>query len=209
MGVFYKSIKKAWEYTNVCLSKLINEPFVKITCTVVAGLVGGLLAANFQENSWREQNRLSMIESDRRQAEIIFNDVSRIMDDRFYKTVRLLSAYRQNDSIKIQKYRQSLTEQLEEWNANRHRVYSLLEGYYGVRFSDFFNKNIQHPFALTGNHIIYHGAKTKEDQIKIQNYLDSLEPNIAVLNKMMLTAIKRNQIGRFSEDSVDSFEPSK
>lgn len=141
-----------------------------------------------------------MIESDRQQAEEIFNEVSRLMDDRLYKTRRLLSVYSQNDSSKIETCRLSLSTQLEEWNANRHRMYSLIEGYYGAKFCTFFKTRIQNPFANTGNHILYTGAKELKDQTKIKADLETIEKDINIFNKMMLDAIINNKVGRFSED---------
>lgn len=190
-------LKQVTHFVKKWIIKFLNEPFVKITCTIIAGVLGWLLGVIYQDNNWREQNKLSMIESDRKQAEEIFNEISRLMDDRHYKTIRLLSAYKQNDSVKILRYRNSLILQLEEWNANRHRNYSLIEGYFGPNFITFYKKNIQHPFALTGNKIIYSGATTAKEQKMLSNKLDSIEVNITKFNRMMLSAIKQNKVGRF------------
>lgn len=198
------AIKKFFKGCSRFPRHMLHEPLIKITCTVIGGIIGIVLGALYQEKSWREQYNLSMLESDRKQAERIFNEVSCLMDDRYYKTVRLLSAYKQNDSIKIQRYRESLIIQLEEWNSNRHRMQSLIEGYYGPEFCDFFKTRIQHNFATTGNHIIYSGAKTSIDQKILNKNLETLDHNITLFNHMMLTAIKQNKIGRFIEN-----EPSQ
>lgn len=194
-------LKKTLHLIKKFFIKILNEPFVKITCTIIAGILGWVLGAVYQDNNWREQNELSMKESDRRRAEEIFNEVSRLMDDRHYKTIRLLSAYKQNDSAKIERYRHSLMLQLEEWNANRHRNYSLIEGYFGPKFTVYYKQNIQNPFAFTGNHIIYSGATTSKEQIMLSGKLDSIESSIKTFNRMMLNAIKQNKVGRFSGES--------
>lgn len=193
-------LKKILNGIRNVIIRLVKEPLVKITCTLIAAVIGGWLGATFQENSWREQYKLSMIECDRQQAEDIFNEVSRLMDDRFYKTRRLLSAYTQRDSIKIETYKQSMLMQLEEWNANRRRMYSLIEGYYGVTFSKFFIYNIQDSFAKISNYMLSPYEKSI-DYEKIKAELVSIDRNIAVFNKMMLNAIKQNRIGRFSSDT--------
>lgn len=179
--------------------KALTEPFSKLTCTIIAGIIGCGLGAHLQKESWKEQNKLSMLESDRKQAECIFNEVSSLMDDRYYKTVRLLSAYKQNDSVKIDKYKQSLVLQLEQWNANYNRTCALVEGYFGPKHVHYFKHNIQHNFATVGNKIIYSGASTVQDQKYIDSQLDMLSNNIATLNRMMIGAIKENKVGRFSE----------
>lgn len=193
-------LKKILNGIRNVIIRLVKEPLVKITCTLIAAVIGGWLGATFQENSWREQYKLSMIECDRQQAEDIFNEVSRLMDDRFYKTRRLLSAYTQHDSIKIETYKQSMLMQLEEWNANRRMMYSLIEGYYGVTFSKFFIYNIQDSFAKISNYMLSPYEKSI-DYEKIKAELVSIDRNIAVFNKMMLNAIKQNRIGRFSSDT--------
>lgn len=90
--------------------------------------------------------------------------------------------------------------QLEEWNANRRRMYSLIEGYYGVTFSKFFIYNIQDSFAKISNYMLSPYEKSI-DYEKIKAELVSIDRNIAVFNKMMLNAIKQNRIGRFSSDT--------
>lgn len=190
-------LKNGLKFSKKVFIKILNEPFVKVTCTVIAGLLGWWLGVQYQDKNWKEQNSLSMLESDRKQAEVIFNEVSRLMDDRHYKTTRLLSAHRQNDSIKIRRYKDSLILNLEEWNANRHRTYSLIEAYFGPAFTTYYKINIQSPFADTGNRIIYEKKLTEEDKKYLKETLDSLETNISTFNSMMLRAIRQNKIGRF------------
>lgn len=194
-------IKKTLKFFKICFLKTLHEPFVKVTCTIIAGCLGWWLGVQYQDKNWREQRTLSIMESDRKQAEEIFNEISRLMDDRHYKTVRLLSAYKQKDSAKIELYRQSLVLQLEEWNMNRHRNLSLIEGYFGKDFAVFYMQNIQHPFAQIGNHILGAGANTFEDQKNLSCKLDSVERNISVFNRMMLSSIKQNKVGRFCSES--------
>lgn len=179
--------------------KALTEPFSKLTCTIIAGIIGCGLGAYLQKESWKEQNKLSMLESDRKQAESIFNEVSSLMDDRYYKTVRLLSAYKQKDSVKVEKHKQSLSMQLEQWNANYNRTCALIEGYFGPTYSHFFKHKIQHNFALIGNKIIYSGAVTAKEQEYLDSQLNILSNNIVTLNRMMIEAIKENKVGRFIE----------
>lgn len=79
-------------------------------------------------------------------------------------------------------------------------MYSLVEGYYGVKYSNFFIYNIQDHFAKISNYILSPYEKNIDlDKIRIE--LDSIDRNIAIFNKMMLNAIKNNKIGRFCSDS--------
>lgn len=190
-------LKNVLNFSKKFIIKILNEPFVKVTCTVIAGFLGWWLGVQYQDKNWKEQYSLSMLKSDRKQAEVIFNEISRLMDDRHYKTLRLLSAHKQNDSTKIQRCKDSLILNLEEWNANRHRTYSLIEGYFGPGFTTFYKKNIQSPFAETGNKIIYEKSLSEGDKKQLSAKLDTLETNISTFNRMMIRAIRQNKIGRF------------
>lgn len=180
----------------VLFERLLKEPLSTLTYTLIAGVIGSVIGAYFQERSWREQNDLAMLEADRKQAEAIFNEVSRLMDDRYYKTVRLLSAYKRGDAEKIERYHESLAEQLEHWNANLHRINTLLEAYYGRDIQRFFDTQVRHRMALTGNRILQ-GATEKKDQVYVDTYLKELNVRITRLNRLMLRSIQSDRIGRF------------
>lgn len=191
--------RKIINWLGGCIIKALTDPFSKLTCTIIAGLIGCGLGAYLQKESWKEQNRLSMLESDRKQAERIFNEVSSLMDDRYYKTVKLLSAYKQNDSAKIEKNKQSLAAQLEQWNANYNRTCALLEGYYGADFNIFFKHKIQDNFARIANKMLSLRAPTPQEQKYLDSQLSMLSKNIVLLNRKMIEAIKENKVGRFVE----------
>lgn len=192
-------LKSPYTLCKHFIIKILNEPFVKVTCTVIAGLLGWWLGVQYQDKNWKEQYNLSMLESDRKQAEEIFNEINRLMDDRHYKTTRLVSAYFQHDSIKIERNRESLILELEEWNANKHRIFSLLDGYFGKNFTAYYINNIQNPFVETGNEILKDKPKSHHELKSIRQKLDKIDQNIPIFNNMMLNAIKQNKVGRFSE----------
>lgn len=161
---------------------------------LMIGVIGSIIGAYFQKQNWHEQNELSKLENDRKRAEEIFSEVSTLMDDRLYKTVRLLSAYKQNDYERIIKYKESFTLQLEEWNSNRGRVNALLDGYFGESFSQYFLHQIQNDFAICGNMLSY---EPKNNIMQIDSITKGLQPKIFILNKRMIQAIKCDQVGRY------------
>ena len=69
--------------------------------------MGFILSTKYQIDHANDQSRKLIAESDRKQAEEIFNDVSRLMYDRHYKTRRLLSAYIENYTTRIAQYKES------------------------------------------------------------------------------------------------------
>lgn len=75
--------------------------FRRTVYALIIGAIGSIIGAYFQKQNWYEQNELTKLENDRKRAEEIFSEVSILMDDRLYKTVRLLSAYKQNNNQTI------------------------------------------------------------------------------------------------------------
>ncbi len=170
----------------------------KTIYALILGFIGSILGAYFQNQNWREQNELSKLETDRKKAEEIFSELSTLMGDRQYKTIKLLSSYKQGDSLKIRANRESLCLQLEIWGAQKDRLHALVDGYFGKECSDYFMRNIQPRFALSGNLIL---SKPVDNINRIENILAQIGAHIFILNKKMINAIKEDKIGRFISKS--------
>ena len=178
------------------LIKCVSEPYIHLTCVIIAGIMGFILSTKYQVDNANDQSRKLIAESDRKQAEEIFNDVSRLMDDRHYKTRRLLSAYIENDTTRIAQYKESLILQLEGWNENEHRLQFLVESYFGSDMANLYKNSIQIPMFKTGMHIIHKGALTRKEQDSLKQMLNSIDKNIQIIDKKMITAIRENRVGR-------------
>lgn len=176
-------MKRSNCFCRSLLTAFFKEPLIHFTCALTVVIGGTGISIYYQHKSTENLYRISMKENDRKQAEATFNEVSSLMDDRLYKTRRLLSAYVQNDSAKIEFCRKLLSSQLEVWNANLGRMYVLIEEFYGVNFRVFFKNSIQKPFANIGNHIITEGAKTLQEQNTIRDTLTQVEANISKFDK--------------------------
>lgn len=170
--------------------------FRRTVYALIIGAIGSIIGAYFQKQNWYEQNELTKLENDRKRAEEIFSEVSTLMDDRLYKTVRLLSAYKQNNNQTIIKYKESFIAQLEEWNSNKGRINALLDGYFGESFSQYFLHQIQNDFAICGNMLSY---DPQNNIIQIDSITKGLRPKIFILNKRMIQAIKCDQVGRYAD----------
>ncbi len=180
------------KFFRICVS----EPYIQLKCVIIAGMLCFILSTKYQIDNTNEQNRRLIIESDRKSAEDIFNEVSCLMDDRHYKTRRLLSAYIDNDSILIPQYKASLILQMEGWNENEHRLQFLLESYFGSDMAILYMNSIQSPMFKTGMHIIHKGASTRKEQDSLKRMLEDIDINIKIIDKRMIKAIRENRVGR-------------
>lgn len=57
-----------------------------VLTSIIIGAMGSVIGVYLQDRSWEKQYKLSLIESDRKMAEEIFSEISRLMDSRVYKT---------------------------------------------------------------------------------------------------------------------------
>lgn len=174
----------------------MSEPYIQLTCVIIAGILGFRLSTKYQVDNANDQYKQLIAENDRKQAEEIFNEVSRLMDDRHYKTRRLLTAYIDNETPRITKYKESLELQLEGWNENEHRLQCLVESYFGSDIANFYMDSIQRPMVQTGMHIIHIGANTRKEQDSLKRMLNYLDKNIIIIDKKMITTIRENCVGR-------------
>lgn len=171
--------------TKNTILKVCKEPYVHITGPLIVCIIGSLIGFYIQY----ENRALSKIEDHRTRTEEIYNEVSRLMDDRFYKTRRVLSAHYQKDSLKIRKQTNILSDELEEWNASKHRIGALIKSYYGIDNYTFYRDNIQTPFANIGNTLLPTRIQQDSTLNNIRVSLEELALNIDKFNTIMQNII--------------------
>jgi hypothetical protein len=105
-----------------------------VLTTVCGGILGWLL----QWMSWAHQNRVRLREVEYNEAAKLFDEVSRLMDKRFYRTVRLIYAIatgapREELKGALEKH----YEARDEWNTSLNRNLARTESYFdpGIRQS--------------------------------------------------------------------------
>jgi hypothetical protein len=94
-------------------------------------VVGGALGIYFQNKSWNYQHQETHSEAEVVKASEVFNDISHLLDRRQYRTRRLISAYKANDSKEIKEWNDAYQKVLVEWNEGLNRNLALTQGYFG------------------------------------------------------------------------------
>src|ERR1700722_2241688 len=95
---------------------------------------GGLLGWWLQSRSWAHQNRVRLLEVERGEASKVFDEVSRLMDKRLYRMMKLHWTLKRGASEEdVKQHLQEYREVLYEWNDALNRNLALTEAYFGPK----------------------------------------------------------------------------
>src|SRR5262245_56208087 len=97
-GVSLLNEKKINEGRSAKLFGKYHEVVLLLIGVLFTSLIGGALGYYFQEKSWENQNREKRYDAEISKASEVFDEVSRLLDRRSYRTRRLIWAYKDNDS---------------------------------------------------------------------------------------------------------------
>lgn len=168
-----------------------------ILTSIIIGSVCSAIGVFLQDRSWEKQYKLTLIESDRKMAEEIFSEISKLMDSRIYKTRLLLNAKYQKNNYRL--YLKDYKIHLNEWNENLNRNVALIECYFGANVSDYFYNNIHLKLRKVGADIQNYYNINKFTCKKISKELDEINNSICTIDSIMLNLIQKNNIGRYNE----------
>lgn len=122
---------------------IYNELVLLLIAVFLTAVVGGLAGYYFQKKSFEHQNSIKAKETeaakaaDIKEREIakaseVFDELSRTLDRRAFRTKRLFWAYKNNHSInETERERKAYEAALFEWNENLNRTYALTQKYFG------------------------------------------------------------------------------
>ncbi len=167
-----------------------------VLTSIIIGAMGSVIGVYLQDRSWEKQYKLSLIESDRKMAEEIFSEISRLMDSRVYKTRLLLNAKynKKNYSVSLQKY----SAHLIEWNENLNRNVALIKSYFGTNASNYFYNDVHLALREIGSKIQNCREINNSTYKAISTELDNINNSICNMDSIMLNLIQQNNIGRSS-----------
>lgn len=165
-----------------------------VLTSIIIGAMGSVIGVYLQDRSWEKQYKLSLIENDRKMAEEIFSEISRLMDSRVYKTRLLLNAKynEKNYPLTLQKY----SNHLVEWNENLNRNVALIKSYFGSDVSTYFYNDIHLGLRKIGSKIQNCREIDNSTYKTISTELDNINNSICNMDSIMLNLIQQNNIGR-------------
>ena len=196
-------IKNKWETFNE------NKFHQKITLIFIAfvfsGLLGSVISYSFQNRSWKYQYKVSLQRSETKTSLKIFEEVSKLADERIYRMEKLNWALENNsDQEKIKQQMDLYRAILYKWNDNYNRNRALTTIYFGSNIERYFSKDIHSAIKKTGEMLekYYYTPANKrniETGYEIDGRIGDLENKAYELNLRMLNVIRKQEANILNE----------
>lgn len=168
-----------------------DDDLIKLTVGfLLTTLCGGLLGFLFQRRHARYQWLRSRWEKELGEAQAVFEDVSRLLDRRLYRTRQLLWSLNRAPEIRqerISEYRTVVTE----WNDNINRILALLAIHFTDERRNDIDRKIGAEFVAIGRSLEHAlRGEPKVDVGKIEARLNQLGGQIYYFNLDLLKDIR-------------------
>jgi hypothetical protein len=185
------------------------DEYLKIAFGVLfTSLVGGALGYIFQSRLWGHQNEARLRDEEARRADEVSQALSRLLDRRLYRMLRLFYASRslingQGQRAEAEKCREDYNVVLYEWNDNLNINLALIGTYFGKSARDWLSERVYLAYQHVGEQVqsFYRsaiaGTSTSTDAFKeLEGNLWGLNDDVYRLNVFMMTQLRGGEVGR-------------
>ena len=187
-------------------------------------VLGGVLGSYLQQRSWKHQNKVRLKEEEfkdearlkeeeLKRAEAVCESVSRLLDKRLYRMLRLYYAcdgYAQG-SFSEEVLEQRLREYdnvLYEWNDGLNLNLALVGTYFGKSARKYLDFNLYVSFKTVGSNLEEaYRAVSQRSHVnfpfdELHSQIDQLNFKVYQLGVFMMTQLREGQVGRSSPDPL-------
>lgn len=185
---------------NIRAKKIFHDMSLLILGFILTTVVGGILTQRYQENAWRHQHEMNILESERQAATDVFKEISRLMDSRLYRMRRLITGIVDGQSPQIMQERwDSYREILLVWNENLNRNFALTQRYFGDEARRMLEYEIHHKFNQLGLDIEKRARQSKGAKSfkEFSTSADEINSLIYKFDVTLIRAIQTGKIGYF------------
>ena len=179
---------------------MANQVVLLVLGFVLTTVVGGVLGYYFQRRTWDANRR----ESERSAAAKVFDDISRVMDERLYRMRLLYWGLRSGDTNRIAAAMAEYRATLVKWNDNLNRNLALAQRYFGDEVWTYLSGVLYEEFAIIGRHLEdwFHRREDRErgsaEEARLflsGRRLQALGNDIFELNRFMIAMIQQGEVG--------------
>lgn len=157
-------------------------------------LCGGLLGFVFQRRHARYQWLRTRWEKELTEAQTVFEEVSRLLDRRLYRTRQLLWSLRRKPEIRDERlsdYRTVVTE----WNDNINRILALLAIHFSDELRNSIDNEIGAEFVAVGRSLEQAiRSESEVDADKLEQRLNQLAGRIYNFNLRLLKDVRTRRL---------------
>jgi len=160
-----------------------------------------LLGWWLQSRSWAHQNRVRLLEVERGEASKVFDEVSRLMDKRLYRMLKLHWTLKRGASEEdVKQHLQEYREVLYEWNDALNRNLALTEAYFGPKIRAHLEGKVYEEFRRIGSQLekryrLRDDAAANPGWSQTAADLTGLRAQVYTLNASMIDSIRVRQSG--------------
>jgi hypothetical protein len=184
---------------------------------VLTTVLGGWLGVRFQQRAWDHQNEARLQEAELQKADDVCQSVSRLLDKRLYRMLRLFYVVRQpiEDEQRRAGAERRLAdydEVLFEWNDNLNLNLALMGSYFGAGARDWLEHRLYREFQQVGALIeeVYRhaiaGSDVAVDTAEIEAELLRLNDAVYRLGVFMMTHLREGRVGRHASQPLPRVE---
>lgn len=161
-------------------------------------VAGGFIGYYVQHISWKSDNITKLYQTEIYNANQVFEDISKLMDKRLYRTRRLIWGSMGGKEIIILERRNNYREFLIEWNDNLNRNLARIHRYFGEDMRVEFENDISKYFVSLDSKIgLSLKRKDYKNMSKLNDEVNEFNPKIYNYNIKMLKAIQSGRVGIF------------
>ena len=172
---------------------------------IIAGATAAI-GAFFQNRQANTAEQTKRTDLEIAQAEILFNEISPMMDTRLFAMRRVywILTSEDKDDEEVQTRWAAYQKILLDWNNNLNKHESLVEGYYGPAMYEEFNSQIQGNFRAL--HALIQGFHTQKEQPsdsacnEFSHVANELNEAIRQFNLKMIQAKQNWNVGVLRND---------
>src|SRR3954451_10252845 len=174
---------------------MADEIFKTLLSFVLLTVVGGVLGAALQHRSWKYKWSLESKEKRLSISRDVFQEVSRLMDKRLFRSRQLHLWLKRGESEKIEKALTDCRSCLFEWNDSINRNLAMLEFYFSRDIRNFLDFRVCKMFVDVGARIDderqSHKEGNKIDYTQVDDDLAKLQLAVCDFNIQMLREIEK------------------
>jgi len=176
-----------------------NELVLLVLGFFLTTVLGTVLMNKYQEHARIEAERTTRFQAELSRATAVFEEVSRMLDRRLYRTRVVVWTLKDNKSeADIKAAREEYQKAMADWNENLNRIFSLIEYSFGAEQRTTLESVLTE--QLRSIHTDINACFTDRkscDPKKIDNKINDFNPQIYAFDAKILSFLKNGSVGAF------------
>ncbi len=182
---------------------------------LLTSVLGGLLGSWLQQRTWDHQRRTTLSDRELEMADSVCQDISKLLDKRLYRMLRLYYALRFARSSGYPEAKETAQARLQdydsllyEWNDRLNLNLALIGAYFGQAARDWLHFEVYELCQTVGSELealyrhVIHQIPLAINADDIELHLSALNEQVYRLGVFMMTQLRGGYVGRSAPQPV-------